>query len=152
MPRYIEAATGREISTTIALDASGRLRPGASVRNGPMQDGDHIAFDPFLMDSTGRRRENSVFLTDSKPCQFGAPSPVTMDRSAVDAQRRRWMTDKATAHRTDRQQPVARVVPHNRMVDHAPTPTAASGRTAIEDARRLWLADKANAHRRPQRG
>lgn len=149
MPIYVEAATGRTIPASIALDANGRVRPGVSQR---LVEGDHVTFDPFLMDSAHGIRSSAVFLTDgAPPHQFGAPAPVTIDRSAVDAQRRRWLADKATAHRADKQQAHARPEPHQGFADRAPVRTSPSGRGPIEQARQLWLADKANAHRRPQR-
>lgn len=149
MPTYIEAATGRTIPASLALDANGRVRPGVSQTMG---DGERLAFDLFQMDGARGVRSGSVFLTDGAlPHQFGAPVPVTIDRSAVDAQRRRWLTDKATAHRADRQHAHARPELHQGFADRAPVRTAPSGRGAIEQARQLWLADKQNAHRRPQR-
>lgn len=140
MPTYIEAATGRAIPASIALDANGRVRPGISQTMG---DGERLVWDPFLMDSARGNRSAGVFLTDGKGYQFGAPAPVVTDQSVVEAQRKRWMADKATSHMGDRQP-----APSRQFADRAPAHRpAANGRAAIDAQRRLWLADKANSHR-----
>jgi len=143
MPRYVEASTGREIPSSLALFADGTPKPGVSVRGDIMGDGQHIHFNPMMMDA--RSIGGARFMSDA------ADTPL--DRSAVEAQRRRWMADKANAHRAKPQNVAPPASSARSIVDSAPMAPASakSGRAAIEAQRRIWLADKANAHRRVQR-
>ena len=70
MPTYLDA-NGRTVSHHIAVDASGRVKPGFRKGADVWREGDYLSFDIMHLDAKPR---GAVFLTDApkpyehKPC------------------------------------------------------------------------------------
>lgn len=64
MPWYTDH-NGNTVSPTVALDASGNVRPGyRRAASDVLQDGERFTFDPMMMDGRASLARSAVFLTD----------------------------------------------------------------------------------------
>lgn len=63
---------GKTVSSQIALDAYGNVRPGYRVANSVLQDGERFNFDIMMIDGRAKPSSSSVFLRDEVKTMDGA--------------------------------------------------------------------------------